>query len=76
MGEHARASRKLPLATDQPPEETTVSYKTYINLPVENLDASKAFFEKLGFGRPIRMAGNAAGLKTNSACRGKSSLQS
>ena len=43
-----------------------MSYKTYINLPVENLAASKAFFEQLGFQfNPEFSDENAAGMIIN-----------
>jgi predicted lactoylglutathione lyase len=46
-----------------------VSYKTYINLPVEDLSASKAFFEKLGFTfHPDFTDENAAGMIINDGC--------
>lgn len=46
-----------------------MSYKTYINLPVENLAASKAFFEQLGFQfNPEFSDENAAGMIINEGC--------
>lgn len=43
-----------------------MSYKTYINLPVENLAASKAFFGQLGFQfNPEFSDENAAGMIIN-----------
>lgn len=43
-----------------------MSYKTYINLPIESLAASKAFFEQLGFQfSPEFSDENAAGMIIN-----------
>lgn len=43
-----------------------MTYKTYINLPVENLDATKAFFSALGFSfNPEFTNDDAAGMTIN-----------